>query len=160
LDNANAWYATPSVGRVITVCFVLFLLPLAKQVHLSLARVMLLMRNRSSHLRSRQSISLMCWYHDIFCCLWCSLGSYMIVLLSVRRDMGLGASGELLFGMGLLDMESMANTFFTMVTTGKANCLLQDLSFTLIIIHPSLSSYLSSFSPAHHQSLPKSSFSS
>jgi hypothetical protein len=56
----------------------------------------------------------------MFCCLWCSRGpGGMIVLSSVARAMGLGAdAGALVFVVGLVDTESMANIFFTVVKTG------------------------------------------
>jgi hypothetical protein len=76
----------------------------------------------------------------------------MIVLLSVARTMGLGANaGVLVFVVEVLDTESMANMFFTVVKTGGVNFLLQELSFRVIVVHPLLSSFLSSSGPAHHQ---------
>jgi hypothetical protein len=74
--------------------------------------------------------------------------------------MGLGAdAGALVFVVGLVDTESMANAFFTVVKTGGVKFLLQELFFHAIIVHPLPSSFLSSYGPAHHQSLPESSFS-
>jgi hypothetical protein len=80
--------------------------------------------------------------------------------LSVDRAMGLGTNvGVLVFVVGLMDMESIANTFFTVIKTGGVKFLLQELSFRVIVVHLLSSSFLSSSGPAHCQLLPKLSFS-
>jgi hypothetical protein len=83
----------------------------------------------------------------------------MSVLSSFNRDIVLGTENDaVVFMLGLLDMESMANALFTVVKT--VTLLVQDLSFRVMVIHPSLASFLlSSSGPAHHQLLPESSFS-
>ncbi len=141
--------------------FLLLVLLLAKLVLLSSARVLLLSMNRSSLLRSGRSICLMCWCRAILPCLQCSLGLSMIILQSVNRDIGLGTGNDgLVFVLGSLDTESMVNVLLTVVKTGGVTLLVQDLSFRVMVIHPLLSSFLlSSSGPAHHQSLPGSSFS-
>jgi hypothetical protein len=84
----------------------------------------------------------------------------MIIFLSVARAMGLGADvGVLVFVVGLVDTESMLNVFFTVAKTGVLRFLLQELFFRTIILHPLLSFFLSTTSPANHQLLPKSYFS-
>jgi hypothetical protein len=144
-----------------TECFLLLVPHLAKLVLSSSVRLMLLSRNRSSLSRSHRSVCFMCWCRAILHCLWCSLGSCMIVLLSFNRDIGLGTRNDaLVFVLGSLDMESVANTLFTVVKTGGVTLLMQDLLFRVMVIHSSLSSFLlSSSGPANRQSLPKSSFS-
>jgi hypothetical protein len=72
--------------------FALLVSFLAMAVHSSLAWVMLLSRNRSSFLHSRDNVSLMCWRCAIFCCLRCSHGpGGMMVLLLLICCVGRGA---------------------------------------------------------------------
>jgi hypothetical protein len=79
----------------------------------------------------------------------------MMVLSSDARAMELGTNvGALVFVVGTVDMESMANVFFTVVKTGGVKFLLQEMSFRVIIVHPYLSSFLSSSSPPQCQLLP------
>ena len=92
---------------------------LAKLVNLSFAVVMLLLRNRLSLLHSRQSVCRTWCCRAILCCRRCSFGSYMMVLLSVLCEMGLGVEVDAVcVVVGAFETESMANAFLVVVKTG------------------------------------------
>jgi hypothetical protein len=74
---ANPMLGVPRLVWAVLIAarFLLLVSFLAKLVHLFSARVMLLLRNRSSLSCSCRSICLMCCRRDFFCCLRCSRGS-------------------------------------------------------------------------------------
>jgi hypothetical protein len=75
----------------------------------------------------------------------------MIVLSSVSRDKELGTvKNVMVYVVGLLDMESMTNALCTVVRTRGVILLLLDLSFCVMVVHPSLSYFPLSSSPVYH----------
>ena len=135
-------------AELIATCFALLVLFLVMAVRSSLAWVILLSRNRSSLLRRRCSVCLMCW-RAIFCCLWCSRGpGGMIVLTLSICCVGLGT----LWWVGALGWESMA---YALCNLGLG----LELSKYLVLLLPVTVIHLSLFSPsssvlAHRQSSP------
>ena len=81
-----------------------------------------------------------------------------MVLSSVLCEMGLGVeAGAAFVEVGALETESMANAFLRVVKTGGVILCLQ-LAVLPILIHPSLSSFLSiSSGPLHRHLLSESS---
>jgi hypothetical protein len=82
-----------------------------------------------------------------------SFWSNMMVLSSVLCDMGLGVkAGAARVEVGALETDSMANAFLVVVKTGGVILCLY-LAILPILIHPSLSSFLSISSIPEHRHL-------
>ncbi len=111
--------------KLIALHFELLLSFLAKSVRSSSVIVMLLLRNRSSFLCSYRSVCRTCCRSAILHCRRCSLGSNMMVLLSVLQDVGLGTkTGAACLVVGSLETDSMANALFIVVKTRRVILLL------------------------------------
>ena len=125
LRKIDAWFVSSNVGRVDCLAFRvagiafgrlgMFVLcysdaVIKKQV-VTLAQLSLLHSCRSI----RQTYCCC----DILHCWRCSVGSNMMVLLSVLCEMGLGVkAGAACAAVGTLETESMANALFVVVKTG------------------------------------------